>query len=323
MKIAIIGCGVYSMAIAKRLSENKNNSIRVWSEDSNKVKEFKKDHKISNVFKEEVFNDNIKLYDNYCDTLKSVDIIFTMVSSKYKLNVLNDMKPYYKPNMAVIVGTKGINVESKEFFSKTIKKLLKTNNIAIMAGPSFAIDILNEELLALTIATKKRKIYKDIKEIFNDTRTSFDKTNDLTAIELSSVLKNIYAIGAGIFEGMGNSKTNAGIYLTKVLKELLHILYMFDKEEYNLMTYGCLGDTIMTCSNKESRNYTYGIKLTSKRKTDTQNFLKKNTVEGYDNLKVMYEMIKKKKIKANILYTIYDIVYNDAEIETLENELLK
>ena len=323
MNIAIIGCGVYSMAIAKRLSDNSDNIIKIWSEDSKKVKEYEKSHKVPTIFKDEVFNDNIKLYDKYYDVLRDADIVFIMVSSKYMVNVLNDMKAYYKPNMKVIIGTKGFDIENNKFFSETIKKTLKTNNIAIIAGPSFAIDILNEEILALTIATKKRKIYKELNKIFKDTNTTFDKTRDLISVELSSVLKNIYAIGAGIFEGAGNSKTNAGIYLTKVMKEVLHILYMYDKEEYNLMTYACIGDTIMTCSNKESRNYTYGMKLTSKRKTDATNYLKKNTVEGHDNLKVIYELLKKKKIKANILYTIYDIIYNNAEIETLENELLK
>ena len=323
MNIAIIGCGVYSMAMAKRLSKNSTNNIKVWSEDSKKVKDFEKNHKIPSIFKDEVFSKNIKLYDKYYDVLKDANIIFIMVSSKFVTPVLKELKSYYKKDMMIVVGTKGFNLENKEFFSKTIKKELKTDKIGVIAGPSFAIDILNDQMLALTIATKKRKIYNTILDIYKDTRTTFDKTSDTVCVELSSVLKNIYAIGAGILEGNGNSTTNSGIYLTNVMNGILHILYMYNKDEYNLLTYACLGDTIMTCSNKESRNYTYGTKLASKKKNDAKSYLEKTTVEGYENLKVMYEILKKKKIKANILYAIYDIVYNNKDAKALENELVK
>ena len=323
MNITMIGCGVYSMAMAKRLSKVSTNNIKVWSEDPAKVKEYSKSNKIKSIFKDEKFSNNIKLYDKYYDAIRDADIIFIMVASKFMSTVLENMKPYFKADMKIIVGTKGISLEDKKFFSKVIKNTLKTNNIAFISGPSFAIDILNDEILALTVATKKRKIYKDLQKIYKDTNTSLEKTSDVIGVQLAGLLKNIYAIGAGIYEGLGNSNSNRGIYLTKITKEMLHILYMSDCEEMTILSYASLGDTIMTCSNKESRNYSYGITLTSKKKNDAVNYLKNNTVEGHDNLEVMYKMLKKKRIKAPIIYTIYDIVYNNKDAKELEKELLK
>lgn len=323
MNIAIIGCGVYSMAMAKRLSKIKTNNIKVWTEDSKKALEFKDTRKVKSIFKDEVFDNNIEIFDNFEHVLKDCNIIFLMISSAFMKSTLDNIKPFYSKNMKIIIGTKGFDLEDRKFFSNVVRNTLKTNNIAVIAGPSFAIDILNNEILALTVATKKRNIYEELQKIYKDTNTKLERSKDLVGVQLSSVLKNIYAIGSGIFSGLKNSEATGAIYLTKVIKELNEILYMFDCEELTIFTLASFGDTIMTCTDDKSRNFTYGFKLTSKNKNTAKNYLEKNTVEGYENLKGMYKILKKRRINANILYTIHDIVFNEKNPKELENELFK
>ena len=323
MNIAIIGCGVYSMAMAKRLSKNSDNIIKVWTEDPKKVTEYKKTHQIKSIFKDEVYKDNITLSNSYEEVLKDSKIIFLMISANFMRDTLKNIKPFYKANKKIIIGTKGIDLEKKKFFSETIKKVLKTYNVASIAGPSFAIDILNDEILALTVATKRKDIFKLLELIYKDTNTKLERSKDLIGVQLSSTLKNIYAIGAGMYSGFGHSEATNAIYLTRILNETNEILYTFNCDEFTIMSYASLGDTILTCSDEKSRNYTYGKKLTSKRKTDALNYLTKNTVEGYAALKGMYSMVKKKKINAPILYTLYDIIYNNKDMHELEKELLR
>ena len=323
MNIAIIGCGVYSMAMAKRLSNNSDNIIKVWTEDPKKVTEYKKTHQIKSIFKDEVYKNNITLSNSYEEVLKDSKIIFLMISANFMRDTLKNIKPFYKANKKIIIGTKGIDLEKKKFFSETIKKVLKTYNVASIAGPSFAIDILNDEILALTVATKRKDIFKSLELIYKDTNTKLERSKDLIGVQLSSTLKNIYAIGAGMYSGFGHSEATNAIYLTRIINETNEILYTFNCDEFTIMSYASLGDTIMTCSDEKSRNYTYGKKLTSKRKTDALNYLTKNTVEGYAALKGMYSMVKKKKINAPILYTLYDIIYNNKDMHELEKELLK
>lgn len=322
MNIAIIGCGVYSMAMAKRLSKVKDNTIKVWAEDNKKVKEFKDTRKVKSIFKDEVFNDNITISNSYEEVMKDSQIVFLMTSANFMKITLDNIKPFYKRNMKVIVGTKGFDLENKKFFSKMIKKTLKTRNIAIIAGPSFAIDILNDEILALTVATRKSKIFKALNEIYKDTDTKLERNWDLIGVQLSSVLKNIYAIGSGIFMGLGHSEAANAVYLNKVLNEINKILYILNCDCYTILSLATHADMIMTCSDSKSRNYTYGYKLATN-KGAAARFLKSNTVEGYAVLQGMYEMLKQKKIKAPLLYTIHDIVFENMDKKELEKELLK
>ena len=323
MNIAIIGTGAYSMSVAKRLSKIKENNIILWTEDPKKVTEFNDTKKIKNIFKDEVYSDSIKISTDYKEVLEKANIIFMMTSSKFIKQTLEDMKPFYKSNIPVIIGTKGIDVENKKFPSELTKKILKTNNIAVIAGPSFAIDILNDEILALTVATKKGKIFKLLKKVFNETNTKLERSRDLIGIQLCSTLKNIYAIGYGILSGLGNPNSINSIYLTKVMKEVNEILYMFESDDFTLLSLAGFGDIIMTCSDDKSRNHTYGTKLASKTKNAAGNYLKTTTVEGYNTIEVMYNTLKKRKIKAKLLYIIYEIIFENKDKNELKNELLK
>lgn len=321
MNIGIIGCGAYSMSMAKRIGKNQNNKIIVWTEDSKKEEEYKNTNKIKSIYKDEEFSKNIVVTSKYENLFTNIDILFIMTSCKFLNETLKNIKKYYNKKIPVIIGTKGIDNETKKYSSKLVEKELKTKNIAVIAGPSFAIDILNDEMLALTVATRKRKIFKKLQEIFSDNRTYLTKTIDIEGVQLCSTLKNVYAIGAGILNGLGNVQSINAIYLTKVINEVHNILYMLDKEEITVLSLAGIGDTIMTCSDNKSRNYTYGIKLTAKTKNTAINYLKNNTIEGYEACKTVYDILKKNKIKANLLITIYDILYNEKDPKELEKEL--
>lgn len=323
MNIAIIGTGAYSMSIAKRLSKTKENNIILWTEDAKKVQEFNETKMIKSIFKEEKFNDNITVSNDYQEVLNNANVIFMMTSSKFIKNTLKDLKPFYKKSIPIIIGTKGIDVEEKKYPSELTQKILKTNNIAVIAGPSFAIDILNDEILALTVATKKKKVYKLLKNMFDESTTKLERSRDLIGVQLCSTLKNIYAIGYGILKGLGNPNSINSIYLTKVMKEVNEILYQLELNDFTLLSLAGFGDIIMTCSDDKSRNHTYGVKLTSKTKNAAANFLKNNTVEGYETIKTLYTFFKKRKLKTPILYTIYEIIFDNVDKNELEKELLK
>lgn len=323
MNITIIGTGAYSLSVAKRISKNNKNHIILWSEDEKKKEEFLQTRKIKSIYKEEVFNENIEVVTSFESALKDAQILFLMTASSFIKDTLTSLKPFYKKNIPIIIGTKGMDIASKKYISEITKTILKTNNIAVIAGPSFAVDILNDEIYAFTLATKKRKIVHIMRKVFKDTNTTFEKSRDLMGVQLSSILKNIYAIGAGILQGLGHPQSTNAIYLTKVIKEINEVLYMFDCNETTFLSLASFGDVLMTCSDTKSRNFTYGTKLISKSKTTASNYSKKNTVEGYITLQAMYEILKKKHIKAPLLYTIYAIVFENKEKEALENELLK
>ena len=82
MNITIIGCGAYSLAMAKRMAKNEDNKITIWTESKENALEFEKTNKIKGIYKDEVFSKNITVTDSYEKALETTGIIFLMTSSK-------------------------------------------------------------------------------------------------------------------------------------------------------------------------------------------------------------------------------------------------
>ena len=99
-------------------------------------------------------------------------------------------------------------------------------------------------------------------------------------------------------------------------------MFHYNAEEYTLLSLATLGDTIMTCTDSKSRNYTFGTTL-AKNKADAKKYLSQTTVEGYDALKIVYENLSKKHVKTPILNALYEITYENKDKKRLEKELLK
>ena len=126
MNITIIGCGAYSLAMAKRMAKNENNKITIWTESKENALEFEKTNKIKGIYKDEVFSKNITVTDSYEKALEATGIIFLMTSSKFIKNTLEDMVKFYNKKIPVIIGTKGIDNENKKYNSILANKILKT-----------------------------------------------------------------------------------------------------------------------------------------------------------------------------------------------------
>jgi len=200
-KIAVIGSGSWATAIVKILTDNIKNDKINWfflnTEDSNFIKKNKRNRKyLSSI----VFDINkIDFYNNINEIIRMSDIIFFVVPSAFlKIYIKNLSEPLL--NKSIVSGIKGLipdeNVVIAEFFEK--KYNIDNQNFSIIAGPSHAEEIALERLSYLTIASPN---LLNAEIIANFLETPYLKTNisnDIYGMEYSAVLKNIYAIAAGI-----------------------------------------------------------------------------------------------------------------------------
>jgi len=321
MKITCFGSGIFSIAIAHLLAEKSNNHITIWSHDktwvekSNKKKELIIDTKRSIELK-----NNISLTTDYEEAIKDTDVIFILVSSNYYMDILNELKYHHLKKTPIYIGTKGLIDAKPYYLTNYTKKVLKSKKISYFAGPNFAEDLLLDAPCVMTIASKKKKYMTSFQNIMPSfIQTEFIK--DYNVLELASILKNIYAIGAGIiYEKYPYSSTLLS-YSALAAKELAKILYnKFDFEDLELYS-GLLGDFYLTTTSMNSRNFTFGKKR-SKSATTATEYRKKYTVEGYNNLEIIYNYLQDAK-KYPIIENIYKIIYKNEKADTLINICFK
>lgn len=321
MKITIVGTGAYSIAIALMLAKKKNNHIVMWSENSKLVDDYQKNHQTPIFPKLKMLN-NIEITNSYQEALKETNLIFLITSAKYIIDVCKNMELYYK-NTPICIASKGIHHESLSTLADLVKKRLKTNNIAVISGPTFAIDLVNENPCALAIAGFNKKTVSLVIENLQNTTLKLRYSSDIKGIQLCGSLKNIIAIAAGILKGLGCTESTQAFLINEAVHDLKEMIHALGGKKKTILSYAGIGDLLLTCSSEKSRNFSFGEVIgRTKDKNKIQDYLNNNTVEGYYTLLSISKLLEKRGINIPLIKTIYNIVYENENPDVLKTFLI-
>ena len=322
MKISVIGLGVYSLAISKMLAKKDENEIVIWTENNEKYEEYKKTKKVASVFDTKLPK-NIKISASMEDTLENTNLIYIITASKYVDIVTKQMKPYYNPKIPVCIASKGIEESREELLSNIVKNALKTNNIAVISGPTFAVDILNNEPVALALASKTKKAKEYVLNTLANDTLKLRPSKDMIGIQMCGSIKNVIAIASGILSGLGYSNSTQSFLINESLHDIKDIIKIFGGNPKTILSFAGVGDLMLTCTSTKSRNFSFGVIVGSTKDQNKINeYLATHTVEGYNTLEIVYKMLQKKGIEIELITTIYDIVYNSVDANTLATFLV-
>lgn len=310
MKIALIGTGFYSVGLALSLGSLKENKVYLWTESEEVKQEFSKKHTISKITDKKIPK-NIYVETNLEECVRDAKAIFLLTSSKYVRSTCLQLKEFYKREIPIFLGSKGLDMEAK-LLSSVVLKTLRPKYYASISGPTFAQDLMKQEIVNLCVATNQKRAYQVMRNICLKSNIILSRMKDYKAIDYLSTLKNIFALGAGYVNGLGYGESTNAYYLTKCFNELVRLAYSFDFDPYALL-YSCgIGDLILTCSSKESRNYTYGM-LFAQNKKKAKSYLEKNTVEGFENLQILSEILEKKHIHNPLLTALQEVFLKEGD----------
>ncbi len=322
MKITIMGTGAYSLGIAKMLSKNSHNQIMLWTENADTKEEFLAHHEIKRIFPNIIYPDNVSITDSYEEALKDTSLIFLITSAKYLASVCENMKVFYR-DTPICIASKGIEDKTLNPLSVVVKNILKTNNICVISGPTFAIDLVNEEPSALAIAGLNKKTINLVRDNLANDTLKLRVSTDIIGIQLCGSIKNIIAIAAGILKGLGYSESTQAFLINESLHDMKNIINALGGKKKTILSFAGVGDLLLTCSSPKSRNYSFGYIIGStkdKKKIDA--YLKENTVEGYYTLNSIYLMLQKKGVNIPLINLIHDIVCNGKDPSSLAHFLI-
>lgn len=323
MKISVIGTGAYSIGIALMLAKNKNNNIMMWSENKEFVKEFRETRKIKKIFDNVILPDNIEITNNFEEVMSNTSLIFLITSAKYILSVCEGILPYYN-NEPICIASKGIEHTTLSPLSVLVKNTLHTKNVSVISGPTFAIDLVNNEPTALAIGGYNNKTIKIVQENLSNETLKLRKSSDIIGIQLCGSVKNIVAIAAGILKGLGYSESTQAFLINESLHDMKNIIHALGGKKKTILSFAGIGDLLLTCSSTKSRNYSFGYVIGStKDKNKIDEYLNNNTVEGYYTLNSIYKMLQKKGIEIPLITLINNIVCNGQNPSDLADFLIK
>lgn len=254
--------------------------------------------------------DNIDFSSDINKFVKAYDTLIFVTPSPYLKNHLKKLKTRIADKF-IVTAIKGIvpdeNLVCSEYFHHVYD--VPYDNLACIGGPSHAEEVALERLSYLTIGCSDNEKAKALTDVL---RNDFIKTkisSDVIGIEYASVLKNVYAIAAGICSGLKYGDNFQAVLVSNAVQEMLRFLKSVYPAERSIEDSVYLGDLLVTAYSNFSRNRTFGTMIGKGYSVKSAQIEMEMIAEGYFGTKCMKEINLHTHVNMPILDAVYNILY--------------
>ncbi|MDR1407246.1 MAG: NAD(P)H-dependent glycerol-3-phosphate dehydrogenase [Tannerella sp.] len=309
-KIAVMGGGSWATALAKIVLSTRTD-IHWYMRRPDRIEDFKRlGHNPAYLSGVLFDTDRIRFYSDINEVTEDSDMLIFATPSPFLKQHLKKLNVPIRDKW-IVSAIKGIvpdeNLLITDYFAEYYG--VPEAHIAIIAGPSHAEEIALERLSYLTVACRDMHNAERVSRIFSNNCVKSACSQDVTGIEYASVLKNVYAIVAGICHGMKYGDNFQAVFLSNAIKEMQHFLDTVHVLERDITGSAYLGDLIVTACSRFSRNRTFGTMIGKGYSVKTAQLEMEMIAEGYYGTKCIHEINAKYKADIPILEALYDILY--------------
>jgi glycerol-3-phosphate dehydrogenase (NAD(P)+) len=325
-KVVVIGDGSWATAQMSLLTQNLD-KVRWFIRDEKMMSHMKRYKKNPEYLQTVKLNTSKIIMSTDINSLVcDADIIIVAVPSVFCRQTLSEITCDISKKF-IVSTVKGIIPDEHLTLSEYIHEQFNVPfaNICIISGPCHAEEIALQRLSYLTFASKQEKSAETIAKLYEQTYVRSVISTDVYGTEYGAILKNIYAIGVGICLGLGYGDNFISVFTANAHREMKRFLNESYPSKRNTSRSSYLGDLLVTCYSKFSRNRNFGM-LIGKGFSPEQAFAKmKMIAEGYYAARGIYEINKRLNISMPIAQAIYKILYRHAsatkQMELVTKEL--
>jgi glycerol-3-phosphate dehydrogenase (NAD(P)+) len=309
-KVAILGGGSWATAIVKMLLENIDDLS--WYMRSKEKIDFIKEHKHNNFYLSAVSLDTekITLFNDIEKTIEGSDIVIFAIPSAFLKDALKTANIDLS-NKTVVSAIKGIIPDDNLIIAEYVNKYYDVpyESFAVISGPCHAEEVALERLSYLTIASPNLQNARIVADILS---TNFIKTSiseDIYGTEYSAVLKNVFAIAAGICHGLGYGDNFNAVLISNAIQEIKRFVDAVHPITRDIKSSAYLGDLMVTAYSQFSRNRTFGNMIGKGYSVKSAQLEMNMVAEGYYAVNSIMEINKNYLVNMPITEAVYNILY--------------
>ena len=305
----VLGGGAMGTAIAYLLSKDGNRDVLMWLRNSEKAANINKYRQNSEYLMDLVLPPKIVATGNLLEALDQSEKIIFAVPSYAVHPLLGQIKGHIDVDRARFLSVvKGLDRTSGNRISTLVSGSLGVpiQNIAVLSGPNFAVELTENTPSVMVIASKSTKTLSIFKNALQAKHLIIYSSDDVAGVEISSVFKNVLAISMGLVDGLGFGANTRGAIFPLCIWEALEIgTKVFGAKPETLLGPACLGDAVTTGFSSKSRNYLLGLLLAKKVSNNSENsFL----CEGKNSIKMIRNLALDHGINAPVTEFVYNIM---------------
>lgn len=319
MKFGIIGGGSWATALAKMLTDN-DHTINWWIRNAKVIDHIRKrkhnPHYLSSVY----FNTSLlSMDDNLQTVIANSDTLVVCVPSSYLLNHFDALPNDIFKGKKIISAVKGVLPGTNQLLNEYLAEHFNVpvNNFFNIMGPCHAEEVAAEKLSYLTFSGEDVIATEIIAGYFKTYYLNTIVSHDIWGTQYAAVLKNIYAVGAGIAHGLEYGDNFLSVYIANSADEMVHFLRKVmehkaapDTNKINYASSVYLGDLLVTCYSLFSRNRTFGNMIGKGYSVKVAQLEMNMVAEGYPASKGLFGINKIIQADMPIARTIYEILWD-------------
>jgi len=322
--VSVLGAGSWGTALAT-VAARRDHRVYLWG---------RRQEQVEHMFQTRKNPDYLRDYNlpqaiiPTCDMERAVqeaDLIIAVVASVGMRDMINQLSDVYYSPTPIVSATKGLEPETHMRMTEVIAEEMDcdvTEFLCSLSGPNFADEIVRGLPAGTVIASEHEEHAIFAQKLMTGTELRVYTTDDLIGVELGGALKNIYAIGAGIADGMDLGYNVQATMITRGLAELTRMGIRKGAHPLTFSGLSGLGDMVLTCTSDLSRNRRTGLAL-GQGKTAAEVMDSKETVEGIRATRAAKQMADKHKVEMPIIEQLHNVLFDGKDPAEAIEQLMK
>lgn len=281
MRIGVLGAGAWGAALA-HVARSAGHEVRVWSR------------------------------GGPLEPLGGSQALILAVPAQGVREVVSGLKSIVtnrgKSPPPLIISAKGIEQETGLFMNEVVAEVLPEAEALVLSGPSFAADVVKGLPTAVVMAAQHLGQASRWAEALSLPNFRIYASDDVKGVEIGGALKNVLAIACGISDGRGLGDSARAALTTRGFAELTRFAARLGARPETLMGLSGLGDLLLTCSSRQSRNYSFGFALGEGKSVAAALAASRGVVEGASTVKIAHALARRHGVDMPIVDAVHAIV---------------
>jgi len=312
-RIAIIGGGSWGTALALALGRTRTpHARRLWVYEPDLAARMQQTRENDLYLPGFRLPPEVVITNDLAEALVEAEIVLSVMPSQFVRGLHRQMLPYLKPTMTFVSATKGLENPSLARMSQVIEETAGEKfppRLAVLSGPTFAQEVASDKPAAVVVASRDLPLARALQTEFANPRFRFYTNSDVIGVELGGAVKNIIAIAAGVCDGLGLGANAIAALITRGLVEITRLACACGAQRETLSGLAGLGDLVLTCTGKLSRNRSLGVELARGRRLEEILASTHMVVEGVETTRSTRQLAEKLDVEMPITEQMYKMLF--------------
>lgn len=318
---AVVGAGSFGTAIAKLIAP-KVEEVCLIGREENVVEAVNTQHRNDRYLSGIELPTHVRASAEIGAARKHPLVVFSVPTSATRQCAVDLAAVGISEEAVLLSCSKGIEKNSGERMSEILAEIFPDHPVAVISGPTHAEEMAAGQATCAVIGCEKVEVASALQELFRLPHFRPYTSRDLAGIELGGAIKNVYAIAAGISHGLGLGDNAVAALVTRALAEMTRLGVALGGQPETFAGLSGVGDLIVTCFSKHSRNHRVGLAIGSGKSLEEAVQSLGMVAEGVPNTASIYEAARKVCVRTPIIDSMYSVLYESKPAAEAMTELL-